>query len=179
MNKIVFALISFMLLASNVVFSQQGSTKKNDSGDPRFPFVKGNLWMDKDNIKMNYLKNNEIRSDTVRIYNAWDKPMEISVKNSKPYMEVLSSVAKLAPKQEGMIIVKYDGSKKMDFGYCYENLNLLTNDTLEASKYFFVMVYIEEDFSSLTAEQRDNGPRINFETEKYEFGNQKEGCRED
>ena len=105
---------------------------------------------------MNYVKNTEIRNDTLRLYNDWDKKMTVGFEKLAPQIEAIAEPVVLEPKQEGIVVVKYNAAKKADFGYSFENLNIVTSDTLEPSKPVFVMVYIEEDFSMLTKEQMEN-----------------------
>jgi hypothetical protein len=143
--------------------------------ETKFPSKKGNLWLSKDNVKLNYLKNTEIRTDTIRVYNAWDKNMSLNFSLTKNYLECTASPGSLKPGQEGLIIVKYNATMKNDWGYVYENFNIVTNDTLEPSKSIFVMVYIEEDFSGLTKEDRDVAPKIAFEKEQFTFPKTKTG----
>lgn len=170
-KKFIYLAVILMAFVASNSYSQD---KKSDI-EKRFPVKKGNLLLDKDNVKMNYLKNTEIRFDTLRIYNSWDKEMTFTFGLTKNYLECTAVPATLKPGSEGMIVVKYDATKKNDWGYVYENFNIVSNDTLEPSKSIFVMVFIEEDFSALTKEQRENAPKIVFENVIWNFPKTKAG----
>ncbi len=176
MKKILIIILAFVFSAGMPVLAQK-TIKKESETEKKFPVKKGNLRLVKDNVKLNYVKNTEIRNDTLRVYNDWNKNMTLGFENLPAHMEAIAIPTILEPKKEGMVVVKYNAAKKGDFGYSFENLNIITDDTLEASKSLFVMVYIEEDFSMLSKEQMENAPRISFETEKLEFGKIKSGER--
>ncbi|MCX6269903.1 MAG: DUF1573 domain-containing protein [Bacteroidetes bacterium] len=150
---------------------------KKAGTDKKYPYRRGNLLVSKDNVKMNYVKNTEIRKDTILLKNPWNRPFYLGYKPVPEYMKVKIQPDTLLPGQEGAVYISFDAAKKADFGYCYENLMLSTNDTIEAEKYFFVMVYIEEDFGNLSAAERANGPRIVFKNETYDFGKVKSGTK--
>lgn len=169
--KTNFLVVLMMLLPFMAIQAQETAT----GIEKKFPAKKGNLRLSKDNVKMNYVKNTEIRIDTILVYNEWDKPISMNFSLTKNYLECSAKPGSLKPGQEGMIIVKYNASLKNDWGYVYENFNIVTNDTLEPSKSIFVMVYIEEDFSKLSKEQRDAAPKIVFEKEKFVFPKTKSG----
>ena len=172
--KYILSLIIFMNVLSYAPVSAQKQTfSKSDS--KKYPFQKGSVIFDKDNIKMSYVKNTEIRKDTIRMKNIAGFPVHLSLKQIPEYLSCQIVPDTLKPGSEGQIFIAFDAPKKHDYGYCFESLNFITNDTAVPEKYFFLMAYIEEDFSGLTKEQIDNAPRIKFEKETYDFGKMKSG----
>ena len=176
MKKIILAVTTAFMLVSGAI-NAQVNVKKAESPDNRYPFVKGNLLLSKDNVKLNYVKNTEIRLDTLKLKNIGNKPMTLGFQSLPPHMNAVAQPALLAPKQEGIVVVKYNAALKNDYGYSYENLNIVTNDAPDSLKSIFVMVYLEEDFTGLSKEQMENAPRISFKEEKLEFGKIKAGDR--
>ena len=176
MKKMILPVAALILMLSGMLHAQV-AVKKAESPDKNYPFVKGNLLVSKDNIKLNYVKNTEIRHDTLRVKNNWSKPMNLGFDKLPPHLAAVAEPAVLQPDQEGIVVVKYNAALKNDYGYSYENLNIVTNDTAESLKSFFVMVYLEEDFTKLTKDQLENAPRISFKEEKLEFGKIKAGNR--
>lgn len=170
-NKILFMVIGCII--AGTVFAQRDNVTKDDN--KKFPFKKGSLLFSKDNVKMDYVKNTEIRRDTLLVKNPTKGSIYLGVKPLPAYLSCTIVPDTLKPGKEGKLIVAFDAKKKNDYGYCFESLNILTNDTVVPEKYFFVMAYIEEDFSGLTKEQRENAPKIEFEKESYNFGSIKAG----
>lgn len=150
---------------------------KNKPKDEKFPYSKGSLLFSKDNVKMEYVKNTEVRLDTIRVKNPTSFPVYLGKKPMANYLSCTIIPDTLLPGGEGIIIVGFDAAKKNDYGYCYESIFIPTNDTGTAEKFFFVMAYVEEDFSSLTKEDREKAPAIVFDNEQYDFGKIKSGTK--
>lgn len=173
MKTKVISYFFFLVLMSIHAFPQKEVANKGDN--KKYPFQKGSLIFNKDNIKMNYVKNTETRRDTILMKNPSGLTLSLEVKNLPEYLSCTLDPDTLLPGMEGKIYVAFDAVKKNDYGYSFESLNIHTNDTSLPDKYFFIMAYIEEDFSGLTKEQRENAPKISFEKETFDFGKIKPG----
>ncbi len=174
-NLILFTILAVISL--NVLGQQKQS--QVIVKDSAYPYSKGNLLFNKEHVKMNYVKNTEIRRDSLLFINNSSRPLTLSLKPTPAYMECSVSPPVLEPGMTGKIMIDFNAAKKDDFGYSYESVVLMTNDSIEPEKFFFVMVYIEEDFSGLTKEQRDNAPGISFKNEIYEYGTIRQGEKVD
>lgn len=152
------------------LFSQENIEKQ-------FPYKKGNLRFSRESIKMNYVKSTETRKDSLEIYNAGNKAIDMTVKQMTNYLKLDVSPARLEPGKKGVFVLSYNAQAKGDYGNSYEGVTIYTNDSIEPDKYFFVMAYVEEDFSGLSKEDRDNAPKIKFDREGYDFGKVKNGVK--
>ncbi len=153
----------------------QAQPVSQTSGDKAFPHKKGNLLFNKENMKMNYVKNTEVRRDTLLVKNAWDRDVYLSPKAGPAHITIDISPDTIGPGEVAVVVLAYDAGKKRDFGYVYENFTLKTNDAEQPDKFFFLMVYLEEDFSELSGEERKNAPVIRFKKEIHDFGKIKQG----
>jgi len=167
MRKITLLLL---LILPMFLFSQ-GNIEK------QFPCKKGNLRFSKESVKMNYVKSTETRRDSMLIYNAGKKAVDLSVRQNSNYLLTRVQPARLEPGEKGLLIMDFNASLKGDYGNSYEGVTINTTDSLEPDKYFFVMAYIEEDFSKLSKEERANAPKIKFDREGYDFGKVKNGTK--
>jgi hypothetical protein len=140
-----------------------------------FPVISGNLLMKTNHIAFMEIKNTVVKTDTLGIYNNWNKPMTIAFSNVPAFLTCKAEPQTLLPAKRGMIIVTYDAPKKNDYGLLYDNVKIMTNDTTEASKQLTISANIVEDFSKLTPQQKRNAPKIVFTSESYDFGTVKEG----
>ncbi|MEI6122208.1 MAG: DUF1573 domain-containing protein [Bacteroidota bacterium] len=140
-----------------------------------YPITIGNLRMVTSQFNFSNAKNTEVRSDTLKIYNSWNKPMNIGFKDLQTYMTAKAVPEVLKPSTAGLIIITYDVSKRNDYGYIYDRMLLQTNDSLQPDKNLNISMNIVEDFSKLTPQQLADAPKIKFESPSFDFGTAKQG----
>jgi hypothetical protein len=162
--KRIIVLCSVVLLLINFVNAQDI--------DQKYPFVTGNLRFSKNFSIFSNIKNTEISSDTILVFNKWDKEMTLEFTDVKhiPHLNVQAFPAKLAPGSSGIIVIRVDGPKVNSFGVNNLSLGVYTNDADQAVKRITVSINLIEDFSKLTPQQKLNAPKISFNTTKYDFG---------
>lgn len=153
-----------------VSFAQLPEALKTD-----FPHRKGNLYMSRNFLNFNYLKDSEERTDSFAVYNAWTQAMEVQGEKPPKYMKIEVKPAVIPPQSKGMVYVTYSGLKRGEYGFVRYNAALRTNDADLMLKTFPVNAYIEEDFSKLTEEEKANPPVLVIPQEKYDFGSVREG----
>jgi hypothetical protein len=140
-----------------------------------YPVVIGNLRMESSQFNFGNAKNNEIRCDTLKIYNGWNAPLNIGFKDLATYITAKAVPSVLKPGKEGMIIVTYDVAKRNEYGYVYDRMLLTTNDSLQPDKTLNISMNVVEDFSNLTPEQLANAPKIKFDKTAFNFTTAKQG----
>jgi hypothetical protein len=140
-----------------------------------YPVVIGNLRMESSQFNFGNAKNNEIRCDTLKIYNAWNAPLNLGFKDLAAYISMKAVPTTLKPGKEGIIIVNYDVAKRNEYGYVYDRALLTTNDSLQPDKSLNISMNVVEDFSQLTPEQLANAAKIKFDNTTYPFTTAKQG----
>ncbi len=140
-----------------------------------YPVVIGNLRMESSQFNFGNAKNNEVRCDTLKIYNGWRLPITIGFKDLATYITAKAIPAELKPGKEGMIIITYDVAKRNEYGYLYDRMLLSTNDSLQPEKTLNISMNVVEDFSKLTPEQLENAPKIKFDKKAFNFTTAKQG----
>ncbi|MBE0641092.1 MAG: DUF1573 domain-containing protein [Bacteroidales bacterium] len=113
--------------------------------------------------------------DTIRLFNSWDKTMEITPEKPPKHIECRIEPQPIPAGKEALLIVKYYGTAKPDYGFIGYRLGLRTNDMEQMIKTIPVNAYIEEDFSLLSEEEKANPPKIEVQGDRYNFGTVKEG----
>ena len=78
--------------------------------------------------------------------------------------------AELEPNKTGIIVCTFDGSKRNDWGYFIDKIQLNTNDSLIPKKMLSVTSTVEEYFPPMTADDSASAPRIKFSEEKFSWG---------
>ncbi len=140
-----------------------------------YPVVQGGLRFVTNHLSFN-LTNNESKVDTIKIYNAGSKKLELNFNAVPAYVTILTpSIIKLDPQAESRIIIRYDAAKRNEIGFSYDKFSFTSNDTAQVEKIIYLSANINEDFSKLTPEQLLNAPAISIENENYDFGKIKLG----
>lgn len=136
-----------------------------------YPLAQGRLRFVTNHANMQ-LSNNQIYTDTIKMYNHSDTALEMKIDRVPAHITKLEVKPQiLGPKQKGIIVYTYDAGKKNDYGYVYDRLNFTSNDPDIPIKNVFVSATINEDFSKLTPEELKNAPKVSFESEMYKFEN--------
>ena len=82
---------------------------------------------------------------------------------------------KLKAHQKGKFIITYDASKKNNWGYVIDRLNVLINGTKPMRNTLSVSATIVEDFSKLSKNELANAPTMDFDKKEFNFGKLKQG----
>jgi hypothetical protein len=114
-------------------------------------------------------------SQQVEIVNISDKPVKIGFDNVPPHLKMAADPEVLQPGQKGVISGIYDSSLKNEWGFVIDRVDILLDGQSNASNRLTVSATIEEDFSSLTPEQKDNAPSISFDNNTFDFADIKQG----
>ena len=116
------------------------------------------------------IMNTSIQADTVFMYNAWDSTMTFDFRDIPEYITCEMIPDSLEPKQEGKMVVTYNAPLKGDFGRLVGYFFFYTNESEDNKKRIILSPDIKEDFSSLTEEELQNTPTIEFSETTFDFG---------
>ncbi len=148
--------------------------KKKSKAD-FYPITMGHLKLMTNHLAFNDIKTTEIKTDSLKIFNNWDKTMTISFEQIPPHLKVKMSPATLEAHHEGYIIITYNAPKKKDFGLVYDRIAIKTNDNIQPIKTLTISARISQDFSNLTKKELKKAPKIVFDNTSYNFGKVKSG----
>ncbi len=121
------------------------------------------------------IKLTDIKTDTIYVYNAWKKPMELHFGKAPKHLSLQAVPEILEPKAEGKIIVTYDAKERNDFDYIVDYVHINTNDDQLPKKRLIIMALIKEDFSDLSLREKRKAPVAKFASMKYDYGTVKSG----
>ncbi len=147
--------------------------------EDNFPKKIGNLRLSVNFIGLRKIKTNEIKTDSIKIMNTWDKKMTLSFQYVPAYLSMKVVPAELAPGETGTIICSFDGAKRNNYGYFVDKVQLNTNDTLIPKKMISVTATVEEYFQPMNSDDSAAAPRIKFSEEKINLGKIKAGEKKD
>lgn len=135
-----------------------------------YPKEIGQLRLETNHFAFVRVYNDQIKKDTLKIYNESDSDMKITFKNIPEHLKLETKPAVLKPGKKGYVIGTYDGSKVSDWGFVTSKVKVLINGESDQRDYITVSAKIEEDFSKLTEKEIENAPQIVFEDISYFFG---------
>ncbi len=150
--------------------------KSKTKGD-FYPTSMGNLKLMSNHLALNDVKTNEVKVDSMKIYNNWGHPMTMSFEQVPPHIKVKLANGKneIGVGQETYIVVTYNAKLKKDFGLVYDRILMLTNDNVQPRKTLTVSARLSQDFSNLSPKDLKKAPKIVFDEYNYNFGKVKSG----
>ncbi len=138
-----------------------------------FPKTIGGLRLETNHFAFVRVYNNQIKKDTLGIYNSTDSKLKLTFERVPAYIKLKVVPSELKPKEKGYIVGEYDGTKVNDWGFVTTRINVLTNGVTVPSNYITISAKVEEDFSRLSQKEIENAPQIVFENKNFDFGETK------
>lgn len=160
---------------NTVLFIKGTVTPKSKSPGESYPITIGNLKLMNNHLAFNDIKNSDVRTDSVKVFNNWESPMNISFQQVPPNVKIVCHPSTLQSAKSGYIVVTYDAKKRNDFGLLFDRVAIRTNDVIQPIKILNISARIIEDFSTLTPKQIKKAPKIVFDDTDYDFGTVKSG----
>lgn len=135
-----------------------------------YPKTLGDLRLETNHFAFVKVYNNQIKKDTLKIYNSSDSEMKVTFANMPKYLNLKVVPEVLKPGEKGYILGVYDAKKANDWGFVSDRVQVLINGKSGSRQTLTISGRIEEDFSKLTKKELENAPLISFEDESYNFG---------
>jgi len=176
--KKYFSLLIVYGLATLQVFSQKSViVNTNPTMNDRFSKKSGNLSLSTSLLKIGKIKNNESKTDTVRIYNGGARNMSLAPGKIPAHMHVTFGAWDLAPKMESWIAVSFNAVKRSDYGFVLDRFEILTNDSIQPKKIISVSAYLQEYFAPMSAEDSLNVQKAKWIETSYDYGKIRQGSK--
>lgn len=162
-NKKIFAKIngdSITLNIKGVVIVQ------NKKIEDEFPDKIGNIRFQSNYVNFGVIKNNQLVSKEIQIYNQGQKPIFINTEIYYDFFTVSGLANKLFSGKTGFFKIDMVPTKKIDLGNSDLVFNLRTDDDILPNKTLHLIVNVEEYFPPLSDTLLKLSPRI-FVKNKY------------
>lgn len=150
-------------------------TPKTLTLEQQYPIEVGKLRMLNNNLSFVRVKNNEVKTDSLKFINTSDSTINIAFKGTPANLTVKARPAAVKPKGTGFFVVTYDGSKVAELGFQMSRIYLVFNGKENYNYGINVSATVEEDFSKLSQQELQNAPSIDFNQRVYDFGEIPEG----
>lgn len=145
--QLVLVTFSVFILNTSTISAQRAITAPTIKD--KFEKKLGNLRMSNTIFKLGRIKNNEIKYDTILLLNESQVPMNISLPLKLPsYIKINIKGSPVPAGGEGYIALIYEASKKNDYGFVIDRIQLNSDDVEMPQKYITVTAVIDEFFPS-------------------------------
>lgn len=121
-------------------------TRKPASPYDRYKHQVGSVKIFSNSINLGNIKNTQQIERKLAIVNIADQPATLTATTSTPAIQVTVSSPNLKKGEVGHLLVKYDASKRNDWGFVSDQIQLKTNNQDEGT--VSVSANISEDFSA-------------------------------
>lgn len=107
-------------------------------------------------------------------YNAGKRVVKISAVDAPPYLRVEVPYT-LEPGAMGKLQLTFFGSQRPAYGLQSDNITFHTDDPDMPLKSFTVYSTLEDDFSTISRQEYESGPRLSLSDQSFDFGRLKQG----
>lgn len=175
---------SFRKYITVISNSNPGSVRLTISGEvipkPRtiedeYRNVMGPIRLKSKHLPFGNVKNTGITEKSVELVNNSDGPVKIEFERVPSHISIRAQPATLKPGEKGSLIATYNAQKRNDWGFVIDHMGLKINGVSNRAYNLVISANIEEDFSSLTAEELANAPVLSVDNPEFKFGKIKQG----
>ena len=155
-----------LIIKGNVQVDERSKKKMN------YRAHLGNLY-----IKSRYLPLFDVfekttKTEIIPVYNDGDKPMTLSYINVPEYLRIETEPATIPARGEANIVVTFDTEEADDWGLKKGMFNILVGSEQKVyeNNQIIVSADIREDFSRMTAAEKEKAPHIQVSQKQINFG---------
>ena len=130
----------------------------------------GPLRLSDRHVSFNRMFTYETPTLQITAYNPGPDPIRIALANLPAHITAEVRPSTIRTGETASIRVTYNASRKRDWGFVSDQINLVLNDNNAAQHALTVTATIEEDFSRWTATQIQNAPIISLDKHVIEAG---------
>ncbi len=134
-----------------------------------YPVDFGKLRLSSGELSFVRIKDNELKTDTIRIYNPGKFPVSVGFKIIPPHITLKTIPTILPAESKGLLIITFNATKKGEYGFVSNRIYLSFNGEDKFDDAIKVSGTVEEDFSKLSATELANAPRIEFNSRIFDF----------
>jgi len=145
------------------------------SVEDQYKFAFGPVRMDMNHLSFGTVYKGQLQVKQVKVINTSAQPQSLKFENIPAHISVKVTPATLAPNQKGIVEVSYISSKKDDWGFIIDRMDIYVNGKTENTFKLVVSANLEEDFTKISADEKAKAPNISFAQNTFDFGKLKKG----
>ena len=140
-----------------------------------FPRLMSGLRLINNHLPFTKVTNNDIKEASLEVYNDTDSAMTVGFRRIPAHLNIKLVPETIAPKTRAKIVAVYDASKKHDWGFVTDYLDVLVNGKFAPRNRLTISADITEDFAKLSEEELENAPELVLEEKVFNFGELTQG----
>jgi len=174
-SRIHYLGVLILLLGFTMTGFGQEHIKTDSLLYKKYNYPVGHLRFKNIGLAFSGIMDTSVQSDTIYFFNAWDQIMKFQFKDLPEHITCYVIPDSLLPEQEGKLVVTYDAQTLGEYGRIVDYFFFYTNEPDMPKKRVIISPDIKEDFSSLTEEEKNNTPIIEFGETTFNFDSITEG----
>jgi hypothetical protein len=144
-----------------------------------YPRQIGSLRVKTNHISFARIKENEVKTQELELVNDTEKPIEVGFRTVPGHITAKVEPQTIPANGKGKLIVTYNAKEANTYGFASHRIYLSLDGSNDYRASVGVSATIEEDFSTLSAEELANAPVAKFSESSYDFGEMKQGEKKD
>ena len=171
----------YITVASN---SNPGSVRLTITGEvepkPRtiedeYRYAMGPMRLKSNHLAFGNLKNTATSEKRLEVINNSEDPVNIEFERVPGHITIKAQPATIKPGEKGFIVASYNAPERNDWGFVIDRMGVKINGVSERNYSLVVSANIEEDFSSLSAEELAKAPVLGVDNPEFKFGKIQQG----
>jgi hypothetical protein len=144
-----------------------------------YPRQIGSLRVKTNHISFARIKENEVKTQELELVNDTEKPIEVGFRTVPGHITAKVEPQTIPANGRGKLMVTYNAKEANTYGFASHRIYLSLDGSNDYRASVGVSATIEEDFSTLSAEELANAPVAKFSESSYDFGEMKQGEKKD
>jgi hypothetical protein len=144
-----------------------------------YPRQIGSLRVKTNHISFARIKENEVKTQELELVNDTGKPIEVGFRTVPGHVTAKVEPQTIPANGKGKLIVTYNAEEANTYGFASHRIYLSLDGSNDYRASVGVSATIEEDFSTLSAEELAKAPVAKFSESSYDFGEMKQGEKKD
>lgn len=140
-----------------------------------YPVDFGKIRLSSGELSFVRIKDHEIKTDTLKIYNPGNSAVSVDFKIIPPHLTIRKIPEVLQPKSQGLFVITFDAAKKPEYGFSTNRIYISFNGEANFYSSIKVSATIEEDFSKMSSLDSENAPAIEYSSRVFDFKEITEG----
>lgn len=154
-------------------------TPKPRSIEDDYRYEMGPMRLKSNHLAFGNIKNTQTTEKSLEVVNTSRETVAVEFVGVPAHLKLEAVPSKLEPGKKGVIKASYNAPQRNDWGFVIDRMNLKINGVSERNYSLVVSANIEEDFTTLTAEELALAPVLSVDNPEFKFGKIKQGEKVD
>jgi len=140
-----------------------------------YPHQTGLLGMRSNHISFGYVTPGSVKTDSMEVINLSKEDIDLAFTGIPGHVTLEAVPQMLKPGERGVLKASWDAGRIEDWGVVTHHFRLLVNGNSPARNIVYLSANIQEDFSEMSDEEKENAPAIFFDDRVFNFGTLRHG----